>query len=282
MTTAASSAQPTRASSALGHTPLTRSGRSPRLSFAHTLSSEFTKLVTLPSTWVLALVAVVLSAGATALVSTTEARDGGAAIVDAAASTARVVGSATLIGQLIIAIVAVLLVTGEYTSGQMRTTLTATPRRIPMLVAKSIVAATAAIVLSIGTALASLGAGAAVFASRGVQASVGLELVQTVAGTMAFWVLLAVICVMIGTIVRNAAAGIAIVFALLFVLPVAAAFIGDGSVTEYLLSYADRIMNNLFTGTEPSADLGRDIAVLVGWFAVPTAGAVALLTRRDV
>ncbi|WP_423921603.1 ABC transporter permease [Frigoribacterium sp. 2-23] len=282
MTTAASPAQPTRASSVLGYTPLTRSGRPPRISFARSLSSESTKLLTLPSTWVLAAVALVLSAGAAALVAATEARDGGAAIVDTAASTARVVGSVSTVGELIVAILAVLLVTGEYASGQMRTTLASDPSRLRVLASKSIVAAAAAVVLSIVTALGALAAGAAVFASRGVEATIGVELAQTVGGTTLFWVFLAVVCVMIATIVRNAAAGISLVFALLFVVPVAFAFIGDGSATSYLLPYADQIMGKLVAGVEPMADLGRDIAVLAGWLVLPTVGAIALLTRRDV
>ena len=98
------------------------------------LHAEWTKLRTLPATWwlLLGVVAATVIIGATvsASVSCTPA-------AACHADVTKLSLTGTYLGQAVVAIVAVLAVTGEYGTGMIRTTLAAMPRRATMLAAKA-------------------------------------------------------------------------------------------------------------------------------------------------
>ena len=99
------------------------------------LHAEWTKLRTLPGTGWLLLGTVALTVGMSAAV--------GAAVScsasDADQDPAKISLTGISLGQAVVAILAVLAISGEYSTGMIRTTLTAMPRRATVLAAKAVV-----------------------------------------------------------------------------------------------------------------------------------------------
>jgi ABC-2 type transport system permease protein len=120
--------------------------------FTQVLRSEWTKLRSVRSTWWLVAVAVVLTAGIGVAVSAAAAGQPASSALPAAVATRSALG--TILAQLALGTLAVLLISGEYGSGMIRTSMAVVPRRIPVLAAKIIVYV--ALVLPV-TALTSLG-----------------------------------------------------------------------------------------------------------------------------
>ena len=98
------------------------------------LHAEWTKLRTLPGTlWLLAAAAVLTAAVSTAAAAATRCPRGLACPVD----PAKLSLTGVQFGQAVVAIVAVLAVSGEYSTGMIRASLTAVPHRATMLAAKA-------------------------------------------------------------------------------------------------------------------------------------------------
>jgi len=108
------------------------------------LHCEWTKLRTVPSTGWLLFTALALTVGASTLATVVEKCP-----TSCGADTTKLSLTGILLGQAAIAVLAVLVMTGEYSSGMIRTTLTAVPRRTTALAAKAI--ALTGVVLAAGT-----------------------------------------------------------------------------------------------------------------------------------
>src|SRR6202451_2114471 len=75
------------------------------------------------------------------------------------------------IGQLIIAVIAAMAITSEYSTGMIRTSLTAQPRRGTIYAAKAIVLTSLTLVVSLVTSFIAFFVGQALMSSTGVSAS---------------------------------------------------------------------------------------------------------------
>lgn len=260
--------------------------RAPRLTFAGVARSERTKLTSLRSTWLIAALTVVLSAAASAAVALTDASDPAGALAGGVATTLRTMAPATTVVELFVTVLVVLFVTQEFATGQKRTTWAAVPRRLHVLAAKTLVAAGAAVVLSAASSVAAWTASTLVLSSTGLRTSlVDPPVLQTVGAAAAWLVVLTVFTVMVATLVRSSAGAIAIVLGVLLVLPVAVVLLTASEGADWsvlLLTYAETTMSHLFSGTQPAADLGRDVGVLAAWLVVPTAAAAWATARRDI
>src|SRR6266545_2807817 len=111
-----------------------------RVTLPRVIHAEWTKLRALRSTWIVLAPTALLVVGLAAAAGWAQHRDvskGGAP-----PSTAEAVGAALLgidLLSLVIGVFGVLLMTGEYSSGLIRATLAAVPRRLPVLWAKAVV-----------------------------------------------------------------------------------------------------------------------------------------------
>src|SRR4029077_4499385 len=127
--------------------------------FSHLLMAEWTKIRSVRSTvWTLVIFAVV-SLGLTGLFTwlTIRALNSGRAGRGSDSGIAAdpvnfILGTGLGLGQLAICVLGVLVITSEYSSGTIRASLLATPRRYPMLIAKGLVFG--ALVFVIGEAVA--------------------------------------------------------------------------------------------------------------------------------
>jgi ABC-2 type transport system permease protein len=193
---------------------------------AAALRAEWTKLRTLPGTWWLLLAVVALTAavgvGADAAATCQAAGCG--------QDPAKIALSGIDLSQTVVAILAVLAISGEYSTGMIRTTLTAMPRRLSVLGAKAVVVS--ALTLAAGTAgvLASMLAGALILPGRGftplhgypaLSLASGPDL-RAAAGSVLYLALIALLALGVATAVRDSAVSIGLVLALLYLFPVIA------------------------------------------------------------
>ena len=137
------------------------------------LASEFTKIRSVRSTyWTLGalfIVSVGLDVAITAGTASNMVNNpGNKAGFDATQAS---LGAFFEIGQLIIAVLGAMVITSEYSTGMIRTSLTAQPRRGVVYTAKAIVFTTVTLVISLVTAFIAFFVGQAIYSSHGVAAS---------------------------------------------------------------------------------------------------------------
>jgi hypothetical protein len=118
---------------------------------------------------------------------------------------------------LTVAILGVLVITGEYTTGMIRATLGAVPRRLPVLWAKAAVFAPVTFVLALASSFAAFLGGQALLGSHG--ASLGSPgALRAVFGVALVLTLMGLLGLVLGFLTRNTAGGIAAVVVLIFVV----------------------------------------------------------------
>jgi ABC-2 type transport system permease protein len=194
--------------------------------FANALRAEWTKLRTLAGTWWLLLAVIVLTAAVGA---------GAASAVTCQAAgcgqdPAKVALSGIDLSQAVVAILAVLAISGEYSTGMIRTTLTAMPRRLSVLAAKAVVVAALTFAAGMVGAGASMLAGRLILPGRGFTPPHGyppLSLasgpdLRAAVGSVLYLTLIALLALGVAAAVRDSAVSIGLVLALLYLFPVIA------------------------------------------------------------
>lgn len=140
-----------------------------RAGLRQALASEWTKLRSVRSTWVCLAIVVVAGLGLSALVSNLEA--GRWAQLTAAERAqfdpVRFSQSGVFLSQFVVGVLGALVVTSEYASGAMRTTLAAQPRRGTVLAAKGLVLSAVVLVVAEITAFASFFLSQAILLAHG-------------------------------------------------------------------------------------------------------------------
>ncbi|MDR1448885.1 MAG: ABC transporter permease [Propionibacteriaceae bacterium] len=199
------------------------------LSFWGVLASERIKFLSLRSTyWVLG-VFIFVTTGVNALIYVAMKSADGVSGLDLSVLLAdlhltQLMNSGVVIfGKLIIAILGVLMVTNEYSSGMIRSTLTAAPRRVGVIAGKCVVLIAAAVATGSLAAAFSYLIGLAMFSDTPLDVSLfqGQNL-RIVLGLQLYVATLAVLGCLIGLLIRSTAASIATIVCLTFVLPTVA------------------------------------------------------------
>ncbi len=197
---------------------------------------------------------------------------------------------ASLVGvnlaELSIGVLGVLVITGEYTTGMIRSSFCAVPKRLPVLWGKAMVFAATTFALTLPAVLIAFFVSQAILSSRlqilhtsfsdpGVaRAVIGAALVLTVMGLFGLG---------IGAIVRHTAGAIVAFVAILFVVPPLLGLLPTdwaNAINPYLPSSAADAL-----WTIPRADNTlapwAGFALFCGWVAATLAVAAVLLRRRD-
>jgi ABC-2 type transport system permease protein len=218
-------------------------GPARRAGFGHYLLSEWTKIRSVRSTaWTLILF-VIITVGITALISwVTEANWNGprAAARDATAltdPTSIIFGAAIYLGQLTIAVLGVLVISSEYSTGVIRASLLAVPKRLPMLAAKVTVFAMIMVVLAEIVVFSSFFVGAAILHSRVSVSLGGTDILRATIGAGLYLVVFGLFSMGIGTLVRHTAGAVAIAVCVAFVLPILAGLLPSSSPWDYINAY---------------------------------------------
>jgi ABC-2 type transport system permease protein len=185
--------------------------RAGRYRFRHVARMEWIKLCSLRSTWWTMALAVAAAVGIG--VQT------GAGSTNTEQVTRNVLAGGTLGGLLLVSVLGVLMMTSEYTSGTIRSTLAAVPRRPLLLAAKVAVFGVAALIVGeVATFASFLAAGMAL--KQGVVAPALSQpgVLRAVLLTGASYCLIGMLAVGLGAIIRSTAAGIVVLVGGLYVV----------------------------------------------------------------
>jgi ABC-type transport system involved in multi-copper enzyme maturation permease subunit len=187
------------------------------------LRSEWTKLRSVRSTyWTLfALVVVGIGIGALVCFATenhiTHLGHGAPLGFD---PTARSLTTFVELGQLVMMVLGAMVITSEYSTGMIRTSLTTMPRRGTVFAAKGTIFAVAAFVVSIVTALIAFFLGQAILHSTGDSATLSdPNVLRAIIGTSLYVTVIGVMSFAFGAIIRHTAGTIATMVGVLFILP---------------------------------------------------------------
>jgi ABC-2 type transport system permease protein len=281
------------------------------------LASEFTKLRSVRSTyWTLGALFIVSVGLGIAITAGTAANmvnnPGNKAGFDATQAS---LGAFFELGQLIIAVLGAMVITSEYSTGMVRTSLTAQPRRGVVYAAKAIVFTAVTLVISIVTAFIAFFIGQAIYSSKGVSASLfhtvtvpananvncgpggctatfsGTDVITASAaltaiiGTALFVTIVALIAFGVGSIVRHTAGAIAIVIALLFIVPILEQTLPNDwrwDIMRFLPDAATRVISVTVGGTNIHLwSAWPQLGVTALWAAVLVGVGAYLFRTRD-
>jgi ABC-type transport system involved in multi-copper enzyme maturation permease subunit len=258
--------------------------------FGHLLLSEWTKIRSVRSTiWTL-IVFIVVTVGFTALFTwltvsnwngpRAAARD----VTIAADPVSFILGAGTGLGQLAIAVLGVLLITTEYSTGVIRASLLAVPKRLPMLTAKAMVFAALIFVVAEIVTFSSFFVGSAILHSRVPVSLSDPGVARAVIGTGLSLTVLGLFSLAIGALIRHTAGGISTAIGVVFVLPILSGLL-PGSWGAHINAYLPEQAGSLVYGAHRAAgallSAWQGFGVFCLWTAVLLAAGAYLLMRRD-
>ena len=262
--------------------------------FGTTLVSEWTKLRSVRSTWILTGLAVVLSIGFSAAIAlvmglTSEP-------IDTFSEADRVMSDpltssmpGLLFSLILLIVLGVTAVSSEYSSGMIRTTFIVNPHRIRVGAAKAL------IVALLGVAIHAIAVPGMFLVSQAIYGAYGLETASVTDNQAARFLLVVALVVpltytlislSIAYLLRGTAVAITAAFGFIFLTsnlgPLLPAWI-----QQHVFRYLPDIANNSLTGFTPPGDvtylspLPASI-VVVTWIVGSLAAAAVVLSRRDV
>lgn len=188
--------------------------------FGDVLAAEWMKLRTIRSTFYTLVAMTGGSVLVTFLICTAAAdsyaRDRAAGHPD---SGGVILLGVALVGQISALVLGVMIVTSEYSTGAMRTTLAAVPRRTHVLVAKGLVLGVVVFVLGVVTAFACFYAGNVPLRTRGVGVPLSEPgVTRALFGSGLYLAGLAVFGLAIGFLLRHTAGAVTVGLALIFIV----------------------------------------------------------------
>ena len=253
------------------------------------LHAEWTKLRTVagPGWLMLAAIALTAAVGAAAANAVT------CPVRGCQIDPAKVSLTGIYLGQAIVAIVAVTAVSGEYSTGMIRLTLAATPRRWLVLAAKAAVLGTAALITGAVAVLASVLAGWLLLDGHGIDPAHGYAalsladgpVLRAAAGSALYLALIALLGLGIAAAVRDSAVAIGAVLGLLYLFPIVAAVVGDPVWKRHLDQVSPMVAGMYVQATTDLRSLPltpwQGLGVLAAWAAGALVAGGLVLCLRD-
>jgi ABC-2 type transport system permease protein len=251
--------------------------------FTDAVRSEWTKLRTLRSTAFTLLTAAVLAIGLSVLFANGMVRraEEDATEFDPTGASLQ----SFILVQLAISVLGVLVVTSEYATGMIRTSLTAVPRRHRVLAAKALVFSAVALVVGQVVAFASFLVGQAVLAGL-TAAHVTLgdpSVLRAVVGCGLYLAMVGLLGVAVGVLVRATAGAVLVMVALTLLVPLLTPAL-PSSAAKAVGTYGPfGAGTRVMAVTDDPALLGpwAGFGVLCLWVAATLAAAFAVFRRRD-
>jgi ABC-2 type transport system permease protein len=255
-----------------------------RVTFAGALRSEFTKIRSVRSTYwtLLAMLVVVVGFGALASAGAAHGPHG----PDFDPTQQSLAG--LYIGQLIIGVLGVLVISSEFSTGMIRTTLTTNPHRGVMIAAKGTVFTAVALVTSLVASFGAFFLGQALMSSDHISTTIGSpNVLRAVIGGALFLTACGVLAFGLGLLIRHSAGGIGAVVGLLFVVTILVNFLPlswQNHVDKWVPALAGGQLWMTVPQPRGNAQMfgpWASFAVLCGYAAIAVAAAVILFRRRD-
>lgn len=269
-----------------------------KLGFGHLLRGEWIKFWSVRSTtWTLSIF-LIATVGLVLLISLAfvnvpSPEDGGPP-EGTAGNPLDPLGIAVTLAQLALAVLGALTITSEYSTGMIRSSLTAVPKRLPMLWSKAIVLVVSVFTVSLVAVAISVALQWVFFDSKDFSIDVAdPEMVRPLVGTAVYLATIALFSYALGALLRHSAAALATVLGLLLVAPILFSAI-PWEPLQQANPFLPGVAGQQFTQTseqlEASAafsDVGVDLTawqgygVLVLWIVLVLGVAAVLLKRRD-
>jgi ABC-type transport system involved in multi-copper enzyme maturation permease subunit len=177
------------------------------------------------------------------------------------------------------------MMSGEYSTGMIRSSLTAVPRRLPVLWSKLAVFACAIFSVSLVASFISFFLGQALLSSHHLGVSITAPgALRSVIGAALYVTVAGMIGVALATLFRNTAAGIATFAGVFFVIPPLVGLLPSSvssHLTPYLPSNAGGVLWGGAQGVTSALSPWTGFALLCGYGAVLIAAAAWRLRRAD-
>lgn len=244
------------------------------------LHAEWTKLRTVAGPgWVLAITVIaaialgVAVAAAQSLPGTTRGLD-----------TTKISLTGIDVGQAVIAVLGIVVMSAEYSQGMIHVTLAALPRRFTVLTAKATVIIGVTLPAAALCVLGSLVIGSAVLTDHGLTPARGYRAVsltdatvlRAAGGTVLYLALIALLSFAIATIARDSAVAIGIVIGLLYLFPIVAGLVSDPAWSRHLQQIGPMTAGLAITATTNLRSLPLSPWTGLGVLASWTFGALAV------
>jgi len=252
-----------------------------RVTQARVVLSEWTKLRSVRSTLWSLFVAVVFTIGLAALVPAVRMhhlRPG-----EHIDNPLELTLAGIQMAQLAIGVLGVLVISAEYSTGMIRATMTAAPKRLPVLWAKGLVYGSTVLALMVPSAFVAFFIGHAILQPHDQAVPFGAHgVVRALFGAGLYLTAIGLFGLGLGAIVRNTAGGIALFAGIMFVLPPLMNVLPanwNNAASPYLpLQAGERILQTTSGTLSPWEGFG----ILCAYAAASLVIAAALLKRRDV
>jgi ABC-type transport system involved in multi-copper enzyme maturation permease subunit len=260
-------------------TSSTSRARDIRITWARVVAAEWIKFRSTRSAWWI-VVASVLSIGLAGISPALTVVLGGTSPDDPAGDPTGGALAGVSFTQLLVGALGALVVSSEYATGLVRSSLVAVPRRLPVLWAKVVVVTAVTFGASLAAVLATFLTARAVLASAGISVALTSPgVVRALGGAALFLALTAALGAGFGWLVRSTAGALTALFGFLFVLPLVGLLVP--SITAYLPTNAGAAVLQVGPANgslPPWVGLG----IYLAYTAVVLAAAASLLRRRDV
>jgi ABC-type transport system involved in multi-copper enzyme maturation permease subunit len=188
------------------------------------------------------------------------------------------------LAQIAIGVLGVLVISSEYATGVIRTTLTAVPQRRVLLAAKGVVFGAVALVVSMISVFVAFFLGQAVLHGKHLGVSLGdPHVLRAVLGAGVYLTIVGLLGLALGAIVRRTAGAVATLFAVVLVLPLLTRALPspwDTDIGKFLPAQLGAAMFSV----RPDSGLlspGTALVVALVWLVVAYTIAAILITRRD-
>lgn len=258
-----------------------------RVTWAGVLRSELSKFLSLRSSWITLGLTMLFLAGF-GIVSAVRYNPANPTSGHFGASAPGNAVAIALGGQnfamLAAGVLGVLFMAGEYSTGMIRSTLTAVPRRLPVLWSKSaVLAITVFVVATAAVVIAFLGGEGSLAGTKVALTLSSPGVIGALLGAGGYFALVAALGVALGALIRSIAGGIAALVTTLLLLSVITGILPGNlgnDVTPYLPSNAGTAMFSL-THNSTTLSPGAGAAVFAGWALLALGAAAFRLTHTD-
>jgi ABC-2 type transport system permease protein len=261
-----------------------------RTALLGTVRSEFTKLRSVRSTYWITFVLVLASVGwcvAYCLGTVHQWPNMSAQDRSGFDATQNSILGLALLGQLVIVVLGALMITSEYSTGMVRTSLTVMPRRGTLYAAKAAVFAAVSLVVAFVASFGTFFLGRILLSSTHVAMSLSQPgVLRSLIITALFVEACGLIAFGIGALVRNTAAALTLAFGLLILLPqltrTLPVFLHNDLIRWVPGGDAINSMTATIGGPIPHTfPAWGELAVIVGYAAILLAAGAVLFSRRD-
>jgi ABC-2 type transport system permease protein len=256
-----------------------------RSGLAGTLRSEFTKISSVRSTYFTLIVFFLAGIGFAVIAAAGNRINGGQPLFDA---TAMSLHGVVNVGELIIVVIGALVITSEYGTRMISTSLTAMPRRGVLYAAKAVVLTCVTFTVALVTSFASFFAGQAVLGPGHGGASIASpDALRSVLLSTVFVTCCALLAFGLGAIIRYTAGAVTTLFGLVFLIPL----LGEALPTNWFHEIARWLPGGgalePIIATKPLPGQSYlfgpygELAVFAGYAAIALIAGFLLFRRRD-